>query len=566
MSAAADDPPWRLFRTGRAPEADPWRANPFYRIRLGDSAPHRIAAFGHDPRIGDIQRGRELYRGHWRIVAEKLPMERDIPWGITAPSKHFAARLHAFSWLVDLAALGPDARERIALLIETWVEAYGEWEDFAWDAEIAAERLFAWLCHGRAAFEAGDPALRPALMRCAARHAKLLSLAQHDLDERPLAKIKAGAALVLAGCAGFPDAQRLRDLGEEILIEALAKQFLADGAHQSRAPEALAEAFFDLVTAADALTRAGAESVRGLFDALPRLADMLRFFRHGDGALACFHGGGEASASSIKRALDAVKGPVRGFQFATQAAYQRLTAQDVTVLFDVGAAPPFLYGERAHAGALAFELSCGPERLIVNVGASRDLEPDGRAAARTTNAHSALILNDALSCRQEGRGRAGVRFAGPGVDDVRRSEDDDGITIQGRHDGYRTQYGLLHRRYLFLDHAARNLRGIDELIRPTRQKSPNSNTPIPYAVRFHLHPDVRAGLIENQMIALETPTGLRWRFRTDAPHVALMESAYWGGRAAPQDTQQIVLSGHADPMGHGLGPPNRIRWAFARGE
>jgi len=27
---------------------------------------------------------------------------------------------------------------------------------------------------------------------------------------------------------------------------------------------------------------------------------------------------------------------------------------------------------------------------------------------------------------------------------------------------------------------------------------------------------------------------------------------------------KIVLTGAADPMGHGLAPPNRIRWALAR--
>ncbi|MGE3143295.1 MAG: heparinase II/III family protein [Hyphomonadaceae bacterium] len=566
MSTPPGDPPRRLFRGARNGEADPWRANPFYRLRLGETGPDRIAQFGHDPRMGDIHRGRELFRGHWRIAAERLAAEEIIPWRANAPSRHFAARLHAFAWLIDLAALGPDAHARIAALIETWVEAFGEWDDLAWDTELAAERLFAWLCHGRVAFEIGDAAQRPALMRSAGRHARLLLIAHNDLDDRPLARIKAGAALVLAGAAQFPDAARLTEEGEEILIEALAKQFLPDGAHQSRAPEQLAEALFDIVAACDALTRGGRDLPPSIRDALPRLANMLRFFRLGDGALACFQGGSENSAGSLDRALNAVKGPVRGFQFATHAAYQRLVAGDLTMLFDVGPAPPFAFAERAHAGALAFEMSCGGERLIVNVGAARELEPEGRAAARTTNAHSTLVVNDALSAALEQRGRGAPRFSGPVLDDVRRSEDEDGVTVQGRHDGYRTQFGLLHRRYLFVDHAGRNVRGIDELMRPMRLKSAASKQPIPFAARFHLHPRVRAEIIEHQMVALETPGGARWRLRTDAPAVTLAQSAYWGGRVLPQETMQIVLQGAADPMGHGLGPPNRIRWALARSD
>lgn len=566
MSQPPGDPPRRLFRGARGGEADIWRANPFYRIRLGDSGPDRILAWGRDPRIGDLARGRDLHKGVWRIAAERLVGDYPVPWERPAPSRHFSARLHTFAWLSDLAALGPDAFGRITQLIETWVGLYGDWDEFAWDAELVAERLFAWLCHGRPAFEAGDPAMRFQLMRSAGRHARLLLIAHGDLDDRPCALIKAGAALVLAGAAGFPEADRLIEQGEEILIEALAKQFLPDGAHQSRAPELLAEAFYDFIAVQQAIEESGREIAQPLRDALPRLANMLRFLRLGDGGLGCFQGGSEGSPASLDRALERARGAVRGFQFATHAAYQRLRAGELTMLFDVGAAAPFAYAEFAHAGALAFEMSCGAERLIVNVGAARELEPEGRAAARTTNAHSTLVVDDSLSAALESRGRAAPRFRGPAIDDVRRSEDDDGVTVQGRHDGYRAQFGLLHRRYLFVDHAGRNVRGIDELMRPLKLRTPASKTPIPFAARFHLHPSVRAEEAAHQMISLTTPSGVRWRLRTDAPNVSLQPSAYWGGRGGPQDSLQIVLNGAADPLGHGLGPPNRIRWALARSE
>lgn len=549
-----------------AGEPETWRANPFHRMRLGDNGPDRITLFGNDPRLGDIARGRELIKGVWRIAAERLAGDYDIPWERPTPSKHFLARLHSFSWLADLAALGPDAHGRISTLIETWVRQYGDWDDFAWDAALVAERLYAWLCHGRRAFEFGDPAMRPQVMRAIGRHAKLLLIAQNELDDHPQELIKAGAALIIAGVAGFPEGERLREQGEEILFETIAKQFLPDGMHQSRSPETLADALCDIVTASDALRVAGFEIPPTIKDALPRFANMLRLLRHGDGGLACFQGGSEGSASAISRVLDIVGGNVRGFRYATHAAYHRLQQGDLTLLFDVGAAPPPLFGERAHAGALAFEMSCGAERIIVNVGAARELEPEGRAAARTTNGHSTLVLADALSSALE-RTRHGQRFQGPMLDDVRRSEDEDGVTVQGRHDGYKAQFGLLHRRYLFVDAAGRNVRGIEELIRPMRLKSaPPRMREIPFVARFHLHPSVKAVMAEDQIVLLETPSGARWRLRTDAQGLALQKSAYWGGKTVPQETQQIVLSGAADPMGHGLGPPNRIRWALARGE
>jgi uncharacterized heparinase superfamily protein len=183
-------------------------------------------------------------------------------------------------------------------------------------------------------------------------------------------------------------------------------------------------------------------------------------------------------------------------------------------------------------------------------------------AARATNAHSTLVLADALSANLDER-RGGARLSGPHLDEVRRSSDESGITVQGRHDGYKEKFGLLHRRYLFVDHDGKNLRGIDELIRPMRLKSPTPKKNIPYVIRFHLHPSVRARLVEQQTALLETPGHQRWRLRTDAPDIAIEPSIYWGG-PAPRESHQITLSGEADPMGHGLSPPNRIRWALTR--
>jgi uncharacterized heparinase superfamily protein len=529
-------------------------------MRLGDAAPHRVERWGRDPRVGDAERGREIGRGVWRIAAERLATH-PIPWLPAHPSRHFTARLHSFAWLQDLAAVGASAHSRIAELIDAWVEEHGEWDELAWDPELTAERLFSWLCWGRVAFEQGDPERRENLLRSAARQARLLLLAQNELTDRHLGSIKAGAALVLAGAAGFPESGRLAEQGEEMLIEACAKQFFADGGHLSRSPEALAEALFDMVAAYDALV----DPSPILRDALPKLANMLRMLRHGDGGLACFHGGSEGSPESMDTALARIEGEVRPFQFANHSGYQRLEAGPLRIVFDVGGAPPLSYSERAHASALAFELSSDAERIIVNVGAARELEPAARLAARATNGHSTLIVADALSATLEEprRGKGAARLSGPTLDDVRRSADESGVTVQGRHDGYRAQFGLLHRRYLFVDHEGRNLRGIDELMRPTRHKGATPKKPVPFVARFHLHPSVRARIAEHQMALLETPSGQRWRLRTDAPAITIEPSIYWGG-SAPREALQIVLAGEADPLGHGLAPPNRIRWALAR--
>ena len=519
--------------------------------------------WGKDTRVGDFARGMDIVRGHWRIASEKLPAMAPIPWSAPPPSLHFAARLHSFSWLIDVASVGVSGQEAATVLIDSWVEGFGrDFHAAAWAPELVAERLFAWLCHGRAAFETGDPIRRGDLMRSLARQARHLHLAVQDLRE-PLARMKAGAALVLAGVSGIPDGERLREEGEETLEEACASQFLSDGGHQSRSPQALLEAYCDLLAADDALVRQGLETPRLVRDALPRAAAMLRLFKMSDGKLAAANGGAEGSAENLAAALrEAPK--AREFNFATQSGYQRLVAGDVVLIMDVGGAPPPAYGERAHAGALSFEMSCGPDRIIVNVGGGMELLPEWRAAGRATNGHSTLVIDDALSAvfSQRRSGRGAAHPVGPIVGQ-KRTEEDDGVLVDAHHDGYRAQFGYLHRRRVFLSSDGRQMWGQDAAAPPLGGARAGLK-PVTFAVRFHLHPNVRAERSDIHQMTLTPQNGPAWNFVTDARRMEIEHSIHLSGPVGPQRTRQIVLYGVTDPSAPEDRSPNLVKWKLAR--
>ncbi|MGE3867560.1 MAG: heparinase II/III family protein, partial [Hyphomonadaceae bacterium] len=371
------------------------------------------------------------------------------------------------------------------------------------------------------------------------------------------------AALTLAGCAGMPEGERLLDLGVELLEEACAGQFLPDGGHLSRSPQALAEALCDLIAADDALLRHAVETPRLIREVMPRIAGMIRFLTLGDGALACFHGGGEGSAATINAITREFEGEMRPFKVAPQSGYHRLAAQGVVMVLDGASAPPAAYGDRAHAGCLSFEMSTGPDRLIVNVGSQLELDPQWRAAGRATNGHSTLVVDDALSAEFERVGRGAARPSGPTAS-ARLVDDEEGARIEGQHDGYRADYGLIHRRTIYIHQGGADIRGLDSLTRPANLPRVTEKWRPPFAIRFHLHPEVEVSLGEPGVAVIQAPSGPRWRIRTDGVRMRLEDSVYLGGAEGPARTQQIVLLGNADPNGVGDGPPNRVRWAFTR--
>jgi uncharacterized heparinase superfamily protein len=83
-----------------------------------------------------------------------------------------------------------------------------------------------------------------------------------------------------------------------------------------------------------------------------------------------------------------------------------------------------------------------------------------------------------------------------------------------------------------------------------------------FALRFHLHPGVKASLVqEGQAVLLRLPSGAGWRFRAEGANVAVEESIYVGGGDMKR-TNQIVISGGVTATGPR--PGAAVQWAFSR--
>lgn len=548
------------WRSLLAAASEEWRTTPFYQLMLAAPEPDRVQAWGEDRRVGDPARGREILAGRWRIADERLPGEHPIPWAAPPPSPHFSARLHGFSWLRDVAAVGPEAQPAIAALIQSWAAGFGAWHPLAWAPELTAQRVFAWLCWGRPGFEGGDVETRPALLRSLGRQVRHLQLSAGELRDGAI--IKGGAALVLAAGAGAGERERLLAQGLAILQRACSEDLTSDGLHLSRSPEATFEALADFAAADAALARMGETTPEPLRTAMLRMGDMVRYLSLGDGGLASFNGGGTGRPASIARVLQELEAG-RQYRIAPASGFFRLAAGDAALVMDGGEPPPAAFGHRAHAGCLSFEMSCGPDRLIVNVGSDLELSPEWRAAGRATNGHSTLILNDTLSAPFEGT-RAGSRPVGPLGVSAKRSDDEDGARVEARHDGYRAEFGLVHARTLFLDVKGERVIGLDQLFRPAAERRAPEGLRPGYAIRFHLHPRVLIDQRGPREIRLETPRGAHWSLRTDAEGVAVEESVYLAAGGAPTRTAQIVLRGAAEPALSGDQKPNRVIWSLTR--
>lgn len=532
-----------------------------YGQSLRGPMPDHMVLYPRELRPGHAEKADALFQGRWFLPGGQVRTEGASPFGVEPPSETWAEELHGFSWLRHFTAAGGDAARTYAqTLVAGWIVQAGSWHKLAWRPHVIGRRLTSWVANGALIIDGSDLIYRSTLLRNMARQARHLArtAAMAPAGEP---RLTAAIGLAFSGLCLSEGRKRLIK-GLHLVCRELDRQILADGGHISRNPAALLSILLDLVSLSEALATRRIEVPKPIRDAIDRMTPMLRFFRHGDGRLALFNGANEGPEGAIDAALarDDTKG--RPFGFAPHSGYQRLAAGPAYIVADTGPPPPGRYSHEAHAGCLAFEMSAGRARMIVNCGATRILGAEWEAASRATAAHSTLVLADTSSARML-RGRLsrtllGARIMeGPTRVESRRSENEDGIWLDASHNGYEKLFRLIHRRRMFLSAGGEELRGEDLLLpagternaffweKYLQHRMPEDPS---FVIRFHLHPEARASLAhDGSNVLIRLANGDGWQFRAQGAGreaaITIEESVYLGSGDSTRRAEQIVVSG-----------------------
>jgi uncharacterized heparinase superfamily protein len=516
----------------------------------------KLVAVPRDHVHGERSRGDALMAGRFTVGSETLSL-KDLDFGMVDTAGPLATHLQGFSWLRDLSAAA--SREKGARLAEAvvgrWLLAHGTKVDEAWAPDLWGERILFWTAYAPYILSSSDSGYRSALLNTLARGARHLD---SNADKAPagVERITAWCGVVAAGLllqGGVPRVAR----GEAGLARALASAQFDDGGLISRSP-------FEQMQLVDrfGLLRACYQAAKqtvpdGIEAAAQASLAALHGIMMGDGALSSWQGCNPGDAARLTALIEGCGMRARPLRQARGWGYQRMSALGTILVIDAAPPPPQKMAEQGSASTLAFELSDGSQRLIVNCGGPgplpTDLPQELVQGLRTTAAHSTLVLADTNSTNILDDGSLGK-----GVEDVTidRSEDNDASRLEASHDGYVRGFGLIHKRSLMLGNDGKELRGADQLISRGRKKIRES---APYAVRFHLAPNVEATITADGMGAILRSRGAPpWNFRCRGGNLATEESLWIDGRGQPHNTTQLVVVGEVSSLGGEIG------WQFRR--
>jgi len=523
----------------------------------------RVLATVDSPVTGDRTAGTALRAGHFLVHGVKQPIASLDFESSDRLAPGLERVVHSFSWLTDLAASAP--REDCIAIAERitscWLDANPEpgaksAKGPAWEVENAGLRLMAWLVHAPLVLAGQDGALKPRLLAAIEETANWLDR-KTVRGGAGLGQVAGWAAVTAAGLL-LPEGKPRRLYGEAALVKSLGDLVAEDGGTLARCPAAQMVAIrtlTDLIACYEAVNKDAPEALWVMRELLvpPLLA-----LRHGDGALGSWQGQGAIPAHEVASLIAATGIRTRPLNEPQHWGFQRLRGGKTVVQFDAGPPPRARHTRTGCASTLAFEMSDGTSRLIVNCGgaALAGGQVPARLAQplRATAAHSTLVLDNANSTAVLLHGKLGK--GAETVEVERRSHNRAGkrgggraaTRVEAAHDGYAARFGLTHRRMLTLSAEGTELAGEDLLV-PVSRKGKRGK--IAFAIRFHLGRGVEAHMADDKRGAsLLTPDGKLWQFRLrpnpgseNEVKLGFEDSLWVDGDGRPHATEQLVIEG-----------------------
>ena len=528
-----------------------------------------------EPRtIGHFARGRQLVAGNFLFSGVLVEAKNAVIWDIAKDNDVVAEELQGCAWLDDLAAVG-DAKARACAQawVAQWIVRFGNGRGLGWTPDLVGRRLIRWIQHGFFLLRGLEKDESQAFYRSLAQQTIFLSR-RWQTSAQGLPRFEALTGMIYAGLS-------LQGMEQHVApaVKALARDCAREiddtGGIPTRNPEELLEVLTLLTWTTAALTESGHQPPAAIATAIARITPTLRALRHADGGLARFHGGGRGLIGRLDHALAAAGDKTRPSEMLYMG-YARLSGGRTSIVIDAATPPTGPASVNAHASTLALEVTSGRRPLIVNCGSGRTFGEDWRRAGRATPSHSTLCIEGYSSSRLGTQSRVVTSRQEllddvPGFVQAEFSTLHDGKRIELSHDGYRRTHGLTHARTLDLAMDGRGMVGDDVLTTLTdidKQRFEHALDEtalqgVPYALKFHLHPDVDATLdMGGAAVSMALKSGEIWILRHDGhAELSLQPSVYLeNGRLKPRPSQQVVLSGRT------MAYATRVRWSLAKAQ
>ena len=441
--------------------------------------------------------------------------------------------LNSFFWLfsLDLKSSKKDTQN----VILQWINKNQRYNSKSWEIDIVAKRIIAWTSNCRLTYEDGGIDYKDKFNNVIKKQVNHL-INEIERSEWVDDKMIGCAAIILTGLT-YQDKDGYLKTGLNLLRKLVKFSLDNDNFPKSRNIRQLCFYLKYFILIREWFKESQSEIPDFINENIYYLGQAYAFTWQNNKIDLLFNGNHETTNIDFDHYLKKL-----GYSFKNQnnelGGYAVLNNKKTSLIMDVGSSPDKKFSSNYQAGALSFEIISNSKKLICNSGYFQNHNHQLNELSKSSAIHSALILDDRSSCKFSKTKNESSKIS-HGLKILKKNIvfEKNYWKINGAHDGYLKQYGVIHEREIEFYPEQIKFIGHDKIV------SKNNIKNLKFEIRFHLEPNIKIMKTQDNKSILIDLDGEGWKFNSNYSSMSIDNGMYFGKKDSFVDNQNIVISG-----------------------
>ena len=396
--------------------------------------------------------------------------------------KKESEQLHNFFWL-SLIDRGTD-QKKIKQIIYIWMLRNSKYKKKIWETTTLSARVISWILNVDIILNNSTFDFKKNFLSC------IISQTNHlkkniKFEKNYTKKIEILTAIILTGLV-FKEYEDNFNIGLRELEILVKDSFDRDGFPLSRSPRDLF--FFSkyLIFCKEIIKDSQKYVPEFLEDIIDKNLNCIHFIKTPVNQLPLFNGATSQNLDQINKYLENFKPKNKKNSLG---GLFKMKHKSHFFIIDIDKPPPKNFSRSYQAGPLSFEYFLDGVKIISNSGFGTHISQKAELLSRLTACQSTLSINDTSITKFE-KNKMIKKVFGNSIKNSFKTYDfsekieDRIVGCSASSNGYRKQFGCIHKREIYLDKENNYLKGIDHIFKD------KDGYPIRYAFRFHINPEL----------------------------------------------------------------------------
>ena len=441
-------------------------------------------------------------------------------------------KIHSFYWLftIDLKS----SKKITQSIISNWINKNRNFNAKSWEVDTLSKRVIAWISNTELTYEEANNDYKKLFNKIINKQINHLI---NEINRSNIVddKMLGCTAIITAGLSY--NNEKFLSYGLNLLKSIINSSFDNQFFPKSRSIRQLIFYLRYFVLIRELLKESLNEIPDYLDEAIFFLGKGYSFVWSSHKENLLFNGNHETDLKDFDKYLK-----LHGYKFKNDineiGGYSILKNNKIIICMDIGSSPSKKYSENYQSGPLSFEIIFKGEKLICNSGYYQDPKHQLNKISKSTAAHSTLSINNtsASSFQKDKRGLNMINSSSRIVD-MNVVNQKNFWSIKASHDGYNSNYGIIHERTLEFFPETNKILGKEKLIKKKNFK------PYNFEVRFHMIPNTKVTKTQDNNAILIELENSGWRFYCENASIDVESGLYFGEKNIYNENQNICISG-----------------------